>query len=182
MCPPDILKRGEMAQQGDIWRIRQVGLPDRVLLRRLLDDYLHDLSAFGPVDAVYPYFDLYFEDADRWAYVIEVRPAGVSRPVGFALVNRHSCSGLPIDHAVAEFCVLPAFRRTGLGQRAALRLLALHPGLWELGVSARNVAAWSFWRRVTETFDGVEAMDTGETRILRFDSRDASGKIPREQG
>ncbi|TCQ24974.1 GNAT family N-acetyltransferase [Rhizobium sp. PP-CC-3G-465] len=166
----------------DIWRIRQAETSDRVILRTLLDDYLHGLSAFGPVEAAYPYFALYFEDADRWAYMIEVSQEGAWNPAGFALVNQHSCSGLPIDHAMAEFCVLPAFRRTGLGQYAARRLLALHTGIWELGVVKRNAAACSFWRSVTRVFDGVEVIDAGDTRLLRFESPDASVRIPRVEG
>lgn len=172
----------DISLPDDIWRIRLAETFDQGILRTLLDDYLHGLSAFGPVESAYPYFALYFEDADRWAYMIEVALKGAWNPAGFALVNQHSCSGLPIDHAMAEFCVLPAFRRTGLGQYAVRRLLALHTGIWELGVVKRNAAAWSFWCSVTRDFDGIELIDAGDTRLLRFESRDASVRIPRMEG
>lgn len=171
------MPRPDNSLPDDIWRIRPAETSDRALLRTLLDAYLHGLSAFGPVDAVYPYFDLYFGEADRWAYLIEVRPENTWRPQGFALVNRHSCSGLAVDHAMAEFCVLPAFRRTGVGKRMARRLLTLHAGIWELGVSRHNAAAWSFWCSVTATFDGVAVIEADDTRILRFESRQASRRI-----
>ncbi|MCD7108323.1 hypothetical protein LRX75_04605 [Rhizobium sp. DKSPLA3] len=172
------MPRPDIFLPDDIWRIRPAETSDRVLLRTLLDAYLHGLSAFGPVDAVY----LYFGAADRWAYLVEVRSEGIWRPQGFALVNRHSCSGLVVDRAMAEFCVLPAFRRTGVGKRMARRLLTLHAGIWELGVSRHNAAAWSFWRSVTATFDGVAVIDADDTRILRFDSRQASRRILSGEG
>ncbi|TCM55043.1 putative acetyltransferase [Rhizobium sp. PP-F2F-G48] len=167
---------------NDPWRLRHVATQDRQRLRALLDDYLQELSAFGPVDTAYRYFDLYFEDADRSAYMIDVVDAGAWTPAGFALVNRHACSGLPVDHAMAEFCVLPDVRRTGLGHRAAGRILALHPGVWELGVSQFNAAAWSFWCRVTERFPNVETISAGERRILRFESPDGERRIACEEG
>lgn len=171
-----------ISSKTDVWRIRQVTVRDKGVLRDLLDAYLHGLSALGPVNVAYPYFDLYFEDTDRWAYLIEVMQKDVWYAAGFALINRHSCSGLPVDHAMAEFCVMPTFRRTGLGQYAANRLLALHPGVWELGVVRGNAAAGSFWRGVTSVFDGVAVIDDGDTVILRFESPAGSTRIPSVEG
>ncbi|SES37382.1 hypothetical protein [Rhizobium sp. NFR03] len=172
----------DISSKADIWRIRQVTVRDKGVLRDLLDAYLLGLSAFGPVDAAYPYFDLYFEDIDRWAYLIEVMQEDAWNPAGFALVNRHSCSGVPVDHAMAEFCVVPEFRRTGLGQYAANQLIARHPGVWELGVVKNNAVAGSFWRGVAAAIHGVAVIDDGDTSILRFESPDASTRIPSVEG
>ncbi|CZT33414.1 hypothetical protein [Rhizobium sp. 9140] len=172
----------DISSKNDIWRIRQATVRDKGVLRDLLDAYLHGLSAFCSVDPAYPYFDLYFEDIDRWAYLIEVVQEDAWNPAGFALVNRHSCSGVPVDHAMAEFCVVSEFHRTGLGQYAANRLFARHPGVWELGVARENVVAGLFWRSVTAAFDGVAVIDDGDTSLLRFESPAASARIPPVKG
>lgn len=171
-----------MPRQDDLWRIRPAGTRDRQLLRTLLDDHLRDLSAFGPVDAAYHYFDLYFEDADRSAYVIDVLSTGAWTAAGFALVNRHACSGLPVDHAMAEFFILPDIRRKGVGARAASLLFTLHPGVWEVGVISRNVAAWAFWCHVTAPFREVETIAKGDMRILRFKSPEVLRRKARGEG
>lgn len=153
------------------WQVRPATPSDRDLLRTLLNDYLQELSVFGPVDLAYPYFDRYFEDADRFATLVEIPSNGRFVAAGFALVNRHSPSGLPVDHAVAEFCILPAFRHAGLGRQLAERLFARHPGQWELSVSRGNGAAWSFWYGIVGVRPGFAIVERDDARSLRFHVR-----------
>jgi predicted acetyltransferase len=158
----------ETPEQPLEWQVRPATPSDRDLLRALLDDYLHELSAFGPVDAAYPYFDRYFQEPDRFAYLVEISSGDRTVSAGFALVNRHSPSGLPVDHAMAEFSILPAFRQTGLGRQVAERLFARHPGQWELSVSRGNAAAWSFWCGIVGASPGFAVLERGDVRSLRF--------------
>jgi predicted acetyltransferase len=69
---------------------------------------------------------------------------------GFALVNDHSHSGLPLDYAVAEFFVVRKHRRSGVGQAAARAVMTARPGQWELAVARTNPSARAFWRRVAD--------------------------------
>jgi predicted acetyltransferase len=148
--------------------LRAATASDRVTLRALLDAYLGELQAFALVDASYPYFQSYFENAGRFAYLVEATIDGQPTLAGFALINRHAPSGAPVDHAMAEFCILPAFRKTGMGQRGAEMLFARHPGCWELSVVTANAGAWSFWQRVTEAFPDRQVLERDDVRILRF--------------
>jgi predicted acetyltransferase len=93
---------------------------------------------------------------------------------GFVLINRHSHSGLPLDHAIAEFFVVRKHRRSGVGRAAARAAMAPRRGQWELAVARRNAGALAFWRAVAdELADGsVEEVDRDDDHwngpILRF--------------
>ena len=76
-------------------------------LRDMLSIYLGELSQYGDVDLEYRYFDSYWLDKNRWPYLI----VKDQRSAGFALINTWSSSGKGTDFAIAEFFVLPEFRR-----------------------------------------------------------------------
>ena len=46
---------------------------------------------------------------------------------------------------MAEFFVLKAYRRRGVGRRAADTIISSHPGLWHIGVIEKNAGAFRFW-------------------------------------
>jgi predicted acetyltransferase len=69
------------------------------------------------------------------------------RPAGFALVRERANFAGDGVREISEFFVLRAYRRRGLGTRAARALLARFPGRWELAVLTWNPAR-AFWRRV----------------------------------
>jgi predicted acetyltransferase len=76
------------------------------------------------------------------------------RLAGFALVR------LGKPHRVAEFLVLPKYRRHGLGTEAARQVLSRFHGEWITHEAPGNDAAVAFWRRAipvpfTESSDGV---------------------------
>jgi len=124
--------------------IRPARAEERRLLRELLDDYLLELSRYGEVDRRYAWFDAYWQPAEaRWAYLAE---AGNGRPVGFALVNTHAPSGEPADFSMAEFYIVPAVRRSGIGRESARSVFSRHPGTWELSAMHGNAGALRFWR------------------------------------
>ena len=96
------------------------------------------------------YLDSYWTEPDRTPLLI--RAEGYL--AGFALINRFSHSGLPVDHAVAEFFIARKHRRFGLGLAAAVKILGHRPGQWEMAVARRNTAALPFWRRVAAEVAG----------------------------
>jgi predicted acetyltransferase len=101
------------------------------------DDDLHEdgrFSGYGPLDS-------YWRERDRMALLI--RRAG--RPIGFALVNGHTHSGLPADWNMAEFFIVRGHRRSGAGAAAADRIFSALPGQWELAVLRANTGAMAFW-------------------------------------
>jgi predicted acetyltransferase len=56
--------------------------------------------------------------------------------------------GVSPGHLVAEFFVLRASRRMGVGTAAAIQLFERFPGPWWVGEHAENHPAQAFWRAV----------------------------------
>ena len=126
-----------------------IALAEKAALKDMLDPYLVEHADQVDPQRVhgdprsYDHFDPYWVDPARHPYWI----AADGERVGFCLVNAHAPSGQAIDHAVAEFCILPAHRRGGLGRAAVGAVLARHPGQWELQVYRANTGGLVFWPR-----------------------------------
>jgi len=149
------------------------------LLQNLLELYIHDLSEIFPVELGpeghfgYDKLSLYWaEPAARHAFLIKCG----SRVAGFALATRGSpATDNPEDLDVAEFFVLRAHRRSGVGRQAAFRLWDSLPGQWVVRVSEANRAGRPFWSEVIRSYtSGVfdESTRSGLPgwRIFRFAS------------
>lgn len=116
------------------------------VVERLWQLYRHDLSEFrGSMpdgEGLYKPGRLptYFGDRDGCGYLIY----SGSALAGFALIR-----GLSDEPRVmGEFFVVRAVRRKRVGYEAALQLLGLHPGRWEIAFQEENPGAARFWRRV----------------------------------
>jgi len=153
----------------------------RGTLENLFQLHTHDFSEFwagrqeGELQAdgrfaPYPHLDSYWTEAERTPYLIRAD----HHLAGFALINRYSHSGLPLDWAVAEFFVVRKHRRGGVGFAAATQVIRARPGLWEMAVARKNTDALPFWRRVASAIAGpsVEELDCDDALwngwILRF--------------
>lgn len=138
----------------------RAGLEHRPLLRRLLELYQHDLSRIDgrtPDDRGaygYRYLDLYWKEPGRYAYLLRVD----GKWAGFALVNKWSPRA-GADWSVAEFFILPPFRRRGLGERLARAVLERHRGTWHVAQMRSNREAIAFWRKVVDRFTGGRYQD-----------------------
>jgi predicted acetyltransferase len=143
---------------------------DRSVLQHLLQLYLHDYSEFVADDVGedglfgYEYLDLYWAEPERRPLLIRVD----GRLAGFVLV-REGVGGGP--HSIAEFLVMRAYRRRGVGRAVAHRVFDMLPGRWVVQQSAENTAAQAFWRRVigeytdgqfTELAEGSEPRPPGQ--------------------
>jgi predicted acetyltransferase len=116
---------------------------DRPIVRRLLQLYHYDFSEFNGADVdphgeyLHRYFDEYWLDGDRAAFLIRVDGA----LAGFALVY----TGDP--HDVAEYFVMRKYRRIGVGRIAAAILIKRFQGRWTVRQQLTNPAAMAFWRK-----------------------------------
>ena len=147
--------------------LRPILAEDRPVVERLWQLYRHDLSEFrgqhdpsgfretlpmedGTFNArrLLPYVQ---ENADRAAYLFQIG----ARPVGFASI----CGLASEPRHVAEFFVVRGARRQGVGRAAVQKLLALHPGAWEIPFQEHNVAAACFWRGVATSVGGDAARE-----------------------
>jgi len=118
-----------------------------------------DISDYGIYE--YPYFEAYWSDQSRHPYFIMHNNA----IAGFCLVNMHTTE-IDSGYSMAEFYILPEYRRQGLGKKAALEVFGLYEFNWEIKELKTNTRAISFWRNTiqeiagsnyveTETFDSV---------------------------
>ena len=127
------------------------GISAKSTIAGLLQPYLRELAPYfgGDTDPGivhdYPYLDAYWRESNqRFPYLIEAD----GRIAGFVFVNNHSRLGAQNVRTIAEFYVLPDFRRHGVGKLAAERVFQMHPGAWEVAILHGNAPAERFWRRV----------------------------------
>ena len=80
-----------------------------------------------------------------------------TKRAGFALVLN-----LPEDRReLSELCILPDFRRRGLGQEAARLILQEFPGHWRMGISAASPSALPFWGTCLSLISGLKKLREG---------------------
>jgi len=91
--------------------LREAGQQDREQLGRLIADYLFE---FDGRTEPYPYFDSYWTDPDRTPFLVEAD----GEVAGLCLIRVRDGGW-----SIAEFSVIPARRRSGVG-RAAVEELA----------------------------------------------------------
>ena len=95
----------------------------------------------------YKWFDSYFKDNNREAYFIKEQET--NKILGFAMVNQYMQKSGE-GHSIAEFMIIPKYRRLKLGKRVAIELFKLHKGIWEVKPSYKNESAYLFWKNVID--------------------------------
>lgn len=106
----------------------------------------------------YPWFELYFTDADRWAYLI--REDETDRLLGFAMVRQLEDQR---SFMIAEFMVVPKYRRNGVGKQAAIGCFERFRGSWEVSPAFGSEQALLFWTRIIDEYtDGAYRFEDGK--------------------
>lgn len=124
-------------------RLREAPIEDKLVVRQLLEFNSYEFSRFDGADVDshgtfgYRYLDHYWTERDRHPFLIEVG----THLAGVALVR----SGRP--HSMAEFLVLPKYRRSGVGSAAARLVFSRFAGEWETHEVPGNDRAVEFWRQ-----------------------------------
>lgn len=115
----------------------------RLLQYSLFEESITDFNEPGD-DAIfeYPWFDAYFTEPEREAYFI--RECGSDKLLGFAMVREYEDG----RHSIAEFLVIPKYRRKGVGSQAAMDCFRRHHGLWEVKPAYGSESARLFWQKV----------------------------------
>lgn len=119
-------------------------LDQKPVIANLIQLYLYDMTENMPFPVgpdgrfEYDFLDRFW----RFPYLILVG----DEIAGFALViDECPLTGLKPCWFMAEFFVLKAYRRTGVGQAALKGALGLHPGDWHVAVPQANAPASVFW-------------------------------------
>ena len=165
--------------ETELMRVHAADDGAQLVLRNLLELYVHDLSEVFPYVELgpdgrfgYPNLASYWsEPARRFAFLIKAD----GKVAGFALVTLGSPAAEEPDvYDLAEFFVLRAHRRSGLGRRAACLLWNQLPGHWVVRCSEANPGALTFWSDVVAEFThgGVRILTwsgrTSQFRVFRF--------------
>jgi predicted acetyltransferase len=154
-------------------------LEQEPVLANLLQLYAHDFSEFYDVEIgadgrfVYKQLPLYWSEPGRHPFLVWVE----GKLAGFVLVKKGSeISRNENVWDLAEFFVLRAYRRRGIGTRVAHEVWRRFPGLWEVRVLQANVSAQYFWARAISGFTGKAAHparvehDGDWWKVFSFDS------------
>lgn len=151
-------------------KLRLATKNERELLWNINQKYLYEMTYYYPDDMDengnyhYGYFDAYFTEPDRKAYLIY----NEQYLVGFAMLNHHSYIGKNPDCVLAEFCVFPSYRRQHIAMKASECILEKHPGKWEIKFNEHNLGAKSLWEKVTQKYNPVFHHISGEETVLEF--------------
>jgi len=132
--------------------------PDQApVIANLLELYAHDFSEFHPLQLCadgrfgYPQLSAYWSEPDHYPFLVKVD----GNLAGLALIKRSDSilhGGTIWD--VAEFFIVRAFRRRGVGVAVAHEVWKRFPGPWEVRVMESNRAGAYFWLRAIAAFVG----------------------------
>ena len=108
-------------------------------LELLLNVYLLDLNE----EPNYPLLNSYWTDKNR----IPLKLTKGKDWLGFALINDYAI--IPTNTiSIAEFYILPEYRKQGLGRYFANDILQKYNGNWEIRTQISNNQAIQFWDKV----------------------------------
>ena len=159
----------------ELTRIQAGDHAEQVVLRNLIELYVHDMSEWFPFvqlgkDGRFGYPDLaayWTEPTKRFAFLIKEG----AKVTGFAMVTVGSPAAVEPDvYDLVELFVLRGHRRSGVGRRAALRLWQLLPGEWTVRSSESNPGALAFWSGAVAALTGGNAKISswsGKTSLFR---------------
>lgn len=143
-------------------------------IKKYFDDYLVELSRFDPTIVfdssgapIYRWYDCYWQEAGRYPFAFYVG----NRFAGLAMVRNVS----PNRYEIAEFYVLPNFRRDNNAIDFADRLVKQFDG--EISFSARmeNVRAVRFWDKFALQFaiHGASVKNNYKTWFVKTETKNA---------
>jgi predicted acetyltransferase len=125
------------------------------ILANLLELYAYDFSEFLDIELNadgrfgYKRLPLYWTEPNRHPFLVRMD----QRLAGLVLVKQGSeISGNDTVWDMAEFFVLRAYRRRGIGTEIAHQIWKRFPGLWEVRVIEQNRRALPFWEQAISAF------------------------------
>ena len=133
----------------------EVKIKDKEVLYRLLQYSLFEesLTDFNEMNDnalfEYKWFDKYFEENNREAYFVKEKIT--NKLLGFVMINQY-IKTFSNGHSIAEFMIIPKYRRKGLGKKVAFMCFNKHKGNWEVSPSFGNKTAYLFWKNVIEEY------------------------------
>lgn len=115
----------------------------RLLQYSLFEENVKEMNEEGMFD--YPWFDAYFTEKDRYAFFIKEKES--DSLAGFVMVNSH-LQKFSEGHSIAEFMVIPGYRKKKVGKQAAYACFDRFKGNWEVSPAKESSQAYYFWKHV----------------------------------
>lgn len=136
-------------------KIEKVKSTEKDLLFNLLQFALYDGSKYidnkindnGLFE--YRWFDNYFTDNDRYCFFI--KEESNNNILGFVMINSHM-KIYDKGFSVAEFLVLPQYRRHHIGKKAIFEILNELKGNWEIEPIDNSDEAYGFWNSIVREY------------------------------
>lgn len=126
---------------------------DKEKLYRLLQYAMYDGLQYIDndinMDCIFDYkwFDNYFTDSDRNAYFIKKD----DKYLGMVMVNEN-LKFQQNGKSIAEFLIMPKYRRHHIGKKVAYEIFDKSKGNWEVQPMENNPIAYSFWKNVINEY------------------------------
>lgn len=133
----------------------EVKVEDKDILYRLLEYSLFEESLNDGNEMnnealfEYKYFDLYFSEEDREAYFI--KEMDTNKLLGFVMINSY-VEKYDCGHSIAEFMVIPKYRKNKIGKQVAFTCFDKYIGNWEVSPSYGSEVAYNFWKNVIDEY------------------------------
>lgn len=135
------------------YELEEVNNNNKEKLYRLLQFSLYDGSQYidNSINEEclfdYKWFDNYFTDKDRNAYLIKSN----HNYLGMVMVNENLKFN-KTGKCIAEFLILPKYRRNHLGKKVAYDIFEKFKGDWEVQPMENNPIAYSFWKNIISEY------------------------------
>lgn len=122
----------------------------RLLQYSLFEESENDLNEMNEQAIFeYKYFDLYFIKKDRHAFFIKEKSS--NKLLGFAMINKYM-QKFEDGYSIAEYMVIPKYRRNKIGKKVAFEIFDKYPGNWEVKPSYNSKKAYLFWQKTIEEY------------------------------
>lgn len=122
----------------------------RLLQYSLFEESLNDGNEMNNEGIFeYKYFDNYFSDDNRDAFFI--REKETNKLLGFVMINTYMQKNSN-GHSIAEFMVIPKYRKNKIGKQTAFKCFDIYKGIWEVSPSFGSEQAYNFWKKVIDEY------------------------------
>lgn len=153
------------------YKLEKVTLDKKDILYNLLQFALYDGSMYienqlnEKGEFNYTWFDNYFTDNDREAFFIK----NEDNYLGFVMINENLKFN-DLGKSVAEFLIMPQYRRNHIGKRVAMEIFDMYRGIWEIEPIENSIEAYNFWKKTIQEYTDDE-YETKNDKIFIFNNR-----------
>lgn len=156
------------------FQLAKVNMKDKEILYKLLQYALYEGSMYidnnidNEGNFIYPWFDNYFTDDDRAAYIIK----NDKDILGMIMVNEN-LKFLDKGKCISEILVLPKYRRKHIAASAVYKVFDEYKGLWEVQPMENNKTAYAFWENTIKNYtnNNYQIKNDGIEDVFIFESR-----------